>query len=660
MATTVKDYTALLSGHSWWGGSAVGKPAFITYSFETRSYETVAAAPYSREFRASFQPLSDAEKASARNALQKWGDACGIRFLEADAGQGDIRFATYDLVKDPNKSGAAGYAYYPSVFLGSDYAYDQAIGGDIYLDDSVAGYSADNMTHVIAHEIGHALGLKHPFEGDRVLDATLDNTDNTVMSYTGYGPKLGSLDLAAIRYLYGGPDRDGKQVASWSWNAATDTLTQTGGKGVDTIRGVASADVMSGMGGNDVLFGGRGNDRLDGGAGDDRLFGDVGNDTLDGGYGNDVLRGDAGNDALSGGAGNDSLNGGDGDNVLAGGLGDDTLGGGTGRDRLDGGDGKDTLTGWAGADRLDGGAGDDTLYGQEGADTLIGGLGNDWLLGGDDAAWAAADIDTADYSAATRAIVVSMKGTYELVDGTYVFFNAEGTEIGYDRFNSIENVIGGAGNDVIEGNAYANDLDGRGGADRMAGGAGDDTYRVNVSSDSVIEAKGEGRDTIVTAASYALSAGQEVETLRFADPAGTANRSLRGNEFGQTLIGNAGANGLDGGLGTDLLKGNVGADTFIFSTALGGGNVDRIIDFAAADTIRLAKSVFAALSAGTLTEIAFKDTGKAAVDADDRILYKQATGELFYDADGSGKAAAVKFAALDNKIALTAADFLVA
>ncbi len=45
MATTVSDYRALLSGSSWWGGGTVGKPAFVTYSFEARSYETVAARP---------------------------------------------------------------------------------------------------------------------------------------------------------------------------------------------------------------------------------------------------------------------------------------------------------------------------------------------------------------------------------------------------------------------------------------------------------------------------------------------------------------------------------------------------------------------------------------------------------------------------------------
>ena len=49
----------------------------------------------------------------------------------------------------------------------------------------------------------------------------------------------------------------------------------------------------------------------------------------------------------------------------------------------------------------------------------------------------------------------------------------------------------------------------------------------------------------------------------------------------------------------------------------------------------------------------------ATVDADDRILYDKATGALSYDADGSGAQAAVQFAVIDTKVALTGADFFV-
>jgi len=71
--------------------------------------------------------------------------------------------------------------------------------------------------------------------------------------------------------------------------------------------------------------------------------------------------------------------------------------------------------------------------------------------------------------------------------------------------------------------------------------------------------------------------------------------------------------------------------------------------------------VFAALTVnGPLAASAFKDMDAAAIDADDRIIYKQSTGNLYYDADGSGTAfAAIKFANIANHAVLTSADFVV-
>jgi len=93
------------------------------------------------------------------------------------------------------------------------------------------------------------------------------------------------------------------------------------------------------------------------------------------------------------------------------------------------------------------------------------------------------------------------------------------------------------------------------------------------------------------------------------------------------------------------LVGYGGADTFAFTTALGGGNVDSVFDFAAGtDKIGLDDAVFTAIGP-TLGANAFV-VGSAAADADDRIIYNSATGQLFYDADGNGAGAAVQFATL--------------
>ena len=177
--------------------------------------------------------------------------------------------------------------------------------------------------------------------------------------------------------------------------------------------------------------------------------------------------------------------------------------------------------------------------------------------------------------------------------------------------------------------------------------------------DSLYEMLGEGADQVVALIDYTLTMGSEIELLTTGGVGNTNAINLGGNEFDQQIWGNNGANVIDGGAGTDVLLGFGGADAFKFSTALGASNVDAIVDYSVADdSIQLDDAVFAALGLGALDPNAFV-VGTAAADADDRIIYDSTTGNLFYDADGVGGAAAVQFAVVIGQPALTASEFTV-
>lgn len=131
-----------------------------------------------------------------------------------------------------------------------------------------------------------------------------------------------------------------------------------------------------------------------------------------------------------------------------------------------------------------------------------------------------------------------------------------------------------------------------------------------------------------------------------------------GTAKAETLLGTGEQDKLNGKGGSDKLIGGASADTFIFDTKLGAGNIDQIDDFdVRQDKIWLDDDVFTKVGkVGHLAASAFW-TGTTAHDKDDRIVYDQNTGKLFYDGDGKGGAAAVHFATLHMGLALTAGHF---
>ena len=123
---------------------------------------------------------------------------------------------------------------------------------------------------------------------------------------------------------------------------------------------------------------------------------------------------------------------------------------------------------------------------------------------------------------------------------------------------------------------------------------------------------------------------------------GTGNDKVWGNTGGDTLNGQAGNDILYGGPGKDSLIGGTGNDKFVFDSAGGSNNADRITDFVhSADKIQLDNADFAGVGAtGTLAQGKFfkgaNVDATGANDPTDRVLYDTDSGKLYYDSDGNG------------------------
>lgn len=404
--------------HKTWDGP--GNGAEISYQFATSASD--AGRGYSFTVK-GFQRYTDTQKQAVRDALKLYEEQTNLKFTEISSASRDkanFKFYLDDLTVENTYANNHRYlgeensdhnpiAYkcncascsQQSVSSG-DKAFDSFVagyayfGGDVHINSTKFGGDTDlsRDTKIIEtvngrytswisggfgtliHEIGHSVGLAHPFDGAHSIrqNSAEDKTHLTMMSYsndikenvvlhngqtvytTVSTKQFGIFDLAALHYRYGVNENqhagdstytfkdfnretlgndiyiwDGSGNDTFDGSAETQNLYVNLTPGSWIYRGDHKADTLVyDTHGNIVknqMFIGFGTqiENLKGGSGHDKL---IGNET------NNHIEGNAGNDRIEGGKGNDWLEGGSGNDILIGGTGQDILLGGTGRDQF--------------------------------------------------------------------------------------------------------------------------------------------------------------------------------------------------------------------------------------------------------------------------------------------------------------------------------------
>lgn len=326
----------ILTGYQKWEGPT------LTFSFATNSsvWKNDYTDPASLPYQPSYSPVPETFLVNLRQAFATWSSYLGIQVTEVKddgAGHGDIRVA---FSQDP-KQVTASLGTYPGYGAGGDVWLNS---GSLKETDYAVG---TGYYQALMHEIGHALGLKHPFDITSANATTLDAAHATrlytTMAYqwdAAGSPLWPTLfpttpmpyDILAAQSLYGANPNTNPGDTTYAFSPDGlyfQTIYDAGGVNSFVYNGTQAVrfDLHDGAG----SFVGKENwltdartgtkvtqipnvwtafgtvvSRAQGGAGNDTLIANDHGNSLNGGAGNDAIYSGAGNDTIDGGSGLDT------------------------------------------------------------------------------------------------------------------------------------------------------------------------------------------------------------------------------------------------------------------------------------------------------------------------------------------------------------------
>jgi serralysin len=427
-------------------------------------------------------------------------------------------------------------------------------------------YAAASAAVIVNLSTGSASGFASIAGVERVIGGNGDDTltgdglDNRLEGGIGIDTLSGAGGIDAI---FGGDGADiiagGLGNDSLQGNAGDDTFNWSFTDGRDTFNGGADSDTlnMTGAGVNEIAYANWNGSSLTG-LWDNALADAIENININMAGGNDWLiynttfavtvnlelgtgsgfASISNAERVIGGSGDDTLTGDALDNRLEGGIGADTLSGAGGIDSIFGGDGADIINGGAANDSLDGGAGNDVFNWAmtDGRDTFRGGADTDTLnmtgSGVNDVAranWNGTVITGLLDNSITDIEAIHLDLAAGGSVGDWLQYNtsfgisvdlAAGTATGFASIASVENIIGGTGNDALTGDANSNKIQGGDGDDTIMGGGAGDNLSGGLGSDTFVYAAGAGNDTINDFDAWAVGGQDFLDVSAFGIDAG--------------------------------------------------------------------------------------------------------------------------------------------